>query len=226
MQTRCPECHTLFRLREEHLQIAGGRVRCGRCGRLFDARPEATEPAPSPAAAAPNEAAEPPLPEALQSTRPHRRSPLWALGALLLLVAALGQMAWWGRDYLVKLPEGRHLLEPFCAHLGCELPPQRDPEQLRIETRAVSAHPELEGILRIRMTFVNRAEFVQPYPLLQVTFFRDEVQPAVQRTFRPEEYLKQPADARALLLPGQMVYVELDVEDPGEEVSGFQFEFY
>jgi len=145
---------------------------------------------------------------------------------LLLFLSALAQVGWWGRDYWIRLPEGRQAMERLCEQFGCELPPQRAPGQLSIETRSVAAHPELEGVLRVRMTFVNRADFPQPYPRLQVTFFRDEVPPAVQRTSAPEEYLARPADAQSLLIPGQMIYVELDVEDPGEEVSGFQFEFY
>jgi predicted Zn finger-like uncharacterized protein len=240
MQIRCPQCRTLFRLRPEYLEVAGGRVRCSRCNHLFVAAPEeerrsldevANPPAAPPAAPSPAGTAgeagggEAPLPELLRPGR-HRRSPLWTLGVLLLLAAGVAQLGWWGRDYWVKLPEGRQLLELLCGHLGCELPPQRAPELFRIETRAVSTHPELAAILRVRMTFVNRAEFAQPHPQLQVTFFRDEVVPAVQRTFRPEEYLMQASDARALLLPGQMVYVELEVEDPGPEVTGFQFEFY
>jgi predicted Zn finger-like uncharacterized protein len=243
MQTRCPHCQTLFRLRPEHLAAAAGQVRCGRCGQAFVAQPadpDSTLPAtghPPPASApaqppaeaskqaATAEETDAPLPELLRPSRP-RRSPLWVLGVLLLIGAALAQVGWWGRDYWIRLPEGRQVLEALCDRLGCELPPQRAPELFRIETREVSTHPDLDGILRVRMAFVNRAPFVQPHPRLQVTFFRDEVVPAAQRTFQPEEYLRRSEDAQALLLQGQMVYVELDVEDPGPEVTGFQFEFY
>ena len=37
MYTRCPECHTTFRIGAADLQRAGGRVRCGHCGSAFDA---------------------------------------------------------------------------------------------------------------------------------------------------------------------------------------------
>ena len=36
--TRCPHCHTSFRVRDEHLQIADGAVRCGSCLQVFNAR--------------------------------------------------------------------------------------------------------------------------------------------------------------------------------------------
>ncbi len=37
MLTRCDQCGTWFRVRSEHLEIARGMVRCGRCGSLFNA---------------------------------------------------------------------------------------------------------------------------------------------------------------------------------------------
>ncbi|MEE4245812.1 MAG: zinc-ribbon and DUF3426 domain-containing protein [Kangiellaceae bacterium] len=48
--TRCPECSTVFRVTEEHLKLAKGRVRCGACLAIFKAteylvRPK-TQPGP------------------------------------------------------------------------------------------------------------------------------------------------------------------------------------
>lgn len=49
MFTRCPNCRTVFRITSEQLDAAAGRVRCGRCRRVFDARETLTEQSPSPA---------------------------------------------------------------------------------------------------------------------------------------------------------------------------------
>ncbi len=38
MNTQCPHCRTVFRIAADVLEEAGGRVRCGQCGRAFDAR--------------------------------------------------------------------------------------------------------------------------------------------------------------------------------------------
>ena len=38
MNTRCPHCHTVFRLAPDTLARADGRVRCGQCRQVFDAR--------------------------------------------------------------------------------------------------------------------------------------------------------------------------------------------
>jgi len=39
MQTKCPHCDTLFRLTDEQLSVANGKVRCGLCHRIFTASP-------------------------------------------------------------------------------------------------------------------------------------------------------------------------------------------
>lgn len=36
--TRCPHCHTAFRVSAEQLRAAAGQVRCGSCGEIFDAQ--------------------------------------------------------------------------------------------------------------------------------------------------------------------------------------------
>lgn len=43
METRCPECHTVFRVAEEHLAIADGKVRCGECSHVFNAHEHAVD---------------------------------------------------------------------------------------------------------------------------------------------------------------------------------------
>lgn len=52
MFTRCPACHTLFRITAETLRAAHGQVRCGRCGTQFDALEHLMERAVAPAAEA------------------------------------------------------------------------------------------------------------------------------------------------------------------------------
>ncbi len=51
LQTRCPHCQTVFRVSDAQLAARDGRVRCGRCQRVFDGRlaviAAGTGPAPS-----------------------------------------------------------------------------------------------------------------------------------------------------------------------------------
>lgn len=68
MLTRCPHCLTWFRVRAEHLSVAGGRVTCGQCETVFDALAslieESGSPPPPPPVADSVAAAPPPAPAA------------------------------------------------------------------------------------------------------------------------------------------------------------------
>jgi predicted Zn finger-like uncharacterized protein len=47
MQTRCPQCHTAFRVRAEQLELADGRVRCGQCLHVFVASEHSIDVSPA-----------------------------------------------------------------------------------------------------------------------------------------------------------------------------------
>ncbi len=53
MVTRCPQCHTSFRVTEEHLKLANGAVRCGSCLLVFQARQHWVSPENTAAPATP-----------------------------------------------------------------------------------------------------------------------------------------------------------------------------
>jgi predicted Zn finger-like uncharacterized protein len=46
LATRCPHCETVFRLRQDHLTLHGGLVRCGHCQQVFDAASSLVEAEP------------------------------------------------------------------------------------------------------------------------------------------------------------------------------------
>jgi predicted Zn finger-like uncharacterized protein len=52
--TRCPECATSFRVLPAQLSARGGRVRCGKCSRVFDGLANLVQDAPPPAADEPS----------------------------------------------------------------------------------------------------------------------------------------------------------------------------
>ncbi len=48
LAARCPACTTVFRVVPDQLKVAGGWVRCGRCGEVFHGQDEAVAPGPEP----------------------------------------------------------------------------------------------------------------------------------------------------------------------------------
>jgi len=159
---------------------------------------------------------------------PKRRSPVavvaWTLLDLILIAALLGQAGWWYRDELLADPRARQALEWVCAQAGCQIPPLQAPERFEIRHRNVITHPGIRGVLQVELRFANSAPFPQPYPILRFTLYRADGGVAVRRDLPPAKYLPE-APVTALLAPAQEATVKLEVEDPGEEVTGFEFEF-
>ncbi len=150
---------------------------------------------------------------------------LWSIGILTLLVISISQLAWFGRDKLMRYPEGRLLLQSTCEYVGCKLPTIRAPEQIQVLSRSITTHPKIENALLIQLTIVNKANFSQPYPILQIGLYSSDEMLVVQRRFDHTEYISQEPEISGLN-PGKALYVELEIVDPGNDVTGFKLEFF
>ncbi|MET0070998.1 MAG: DUF3426 domain-containing protein [Candidatus Thiodiazotropha sp.] len=163
--------------------------------------------------------------EDYETPQPNRYRRYWILGALLLLIPLAGQVAWYSRDRLVSHELGRHILQGLCAVAGCEVPIRRDTEQIIISERALTAHPEKEDVLSLKLEMVNAAAFQQPFPRLQLSLYNDLGKLIARRTFLPHEYKSDPDRNRQMMPKLKAVQVELELLDPGNEVTGFKFDF-
>ncbi|MEW8560809.1 MAG: DUF3426 domain-containing protein [Candidatus Thiodiazotropha sp.] len=163
--------------------------------------------------------------EEYETPQPNKYRRYWMLGALLLLLPLGGQIAWYSRDRLVNHEAGRDILQVLCAVAGCEVPIRRNTEQIIISERALAAHPEKEEVLSLKLEMVNAAAFQQPFPKLQLSLYNDIGKLIARRTFLPREYKSEP-DRNQLMMPKlKAVQVELELLDPGSEVTGFKFDF-
>lgn len=251
MNTQCPHCHTVFRISAEALEQADGRVRCGQCGRGFDARKRLQKELPFGAAGAPATGTdatphqpqllpdppgrdsvagvllsdlEPPAPPR-ERGRPTRRSLiLWGLANSVLLLALCAQLLFVQRDAFAQNPAMRPLVTDMCTLLGCELSPRRAVDRIELVRRNVYAHPNVEDALIIDARFVNNATFPQPYPVLTVSLGNLRGEPMIRRNFRPREYRPE-LDPNARMAPGSPAHVTLEVRDPGREARTFELEF-
>ncbi len=279
MLTRCPNCQTIFRIREDQLKMADGLAHCYRCEQVFDARENLSETAT--AARPPTQAPtpSPPNPEAdstagmLQSTQvesaiegiqreinpapltqetedapsSHADTPplsidellappkkrkgffatlFWLLACTALLAAAVLQLAWFEREEVIKYPEGRMLLEKLCHYAQCQVPELRDPALIRITQRQITSHPERRNALLVELTIKNQAPFSQPYPILELSLSATDGVLIARRSFSPAEYLDPATAANRLMPPGMPRQIRIEIEDPGANVTGFEFNFF
>jgi len=245
MHTRCPSCQAVFQVGRSHLEAAGGRVRCGECGRVFDARASLQRELPlgePPVAGAGVRTSTPPprfgetLPGILRADLEAEIAPAarrrsgwavagWAAVNLLLLLAFAAQLLLLQREVFAQDPGMRPVLSRICEVTGCSLPSRRAVERIELLRRQVYAHPNIDDALLIDVTLVNGASFAQPFPVLSVTLGDLRGRPVARRHFAPREY--HPRLARsARMAPGSPVNIVLEVRDPGPEARTFDLDFH
>jgi predicted Zn finger-like uncharacterized protein len=242
MQTRCPACHTLFRVTAAQLKARAGLVRCGQCTRVFNAeehrveqaaptaasteekkkkrtrKPRAAEVVPEPPAATPE------LPPLLAPRRAREaRAGLWLGAAIVAALALVVQFGYLHRQTLAQHDAFLSVWNTLCNPLGCALEAPHDLRQLELldQTR-IAPHPRFDQALRIRAALVNRAPFAQPYPWMEVTLTDSSGTLLARRSFRPEQYLEPPLKVDPLMPPDVALSALLDVTNPDNRAVGYE----
>ncbi|VAX06128.1 hypothetical protein MNBD_GAMMA26-936 [hydrothermal vent metagenome] len=150
----------------------------------------------------------------------------WLLASLTLVAIAMAQLTWFKREQVVKHPQGKLLLERFCSYAKCQVPQLRNTDLIKVIRRQVSSHPQKTGMLLVRLLFVNQASYPQPFPVLELSLSTTDKQLVARRSFVPGEYLETEKNSTALMPPGISQQIEIEIQDPGHSVTGFEFNFF
>jgi predicted Zn finger-like uncharacterized protein len=208
--TRCQRCATAFRVQRSQLAARAGKVRCGKCGTIFDGVAGLVEEGgelllepspqlglfdPSRRARASQEKDEP-LPEFLTKPETTRRSPLlWGTLAFVAALVLAAQAAYRYRTELaVLVPATRGTLVGACRWLRCQVTLPRRAELMSIESSDLQADPRSDSIIALNAVLRNRAAFPQDYPALELTLTDEADRPVLRRVLLPTDYL-EPARA-------------------------------
>ena len=151
------------------------------------------------------------------------RNTYWAAGwALLLLLLAGQSLIFYGYDFARRISALRPIIETLCASLPCRKLPPIDMRHMDLVETRVAPHPRYDKALRIKATLVNRADTVQPYPLLEVSLIDSQGQLVARRAYQPREFLSKPEAIQKGLPPQVAVSVQLDITSPGVQASGYE----
>jgi hypothetical protein len=198
------------------LAARGGKVRCGKCGTVFDGVAGLVdeggellllEPSPQLGLFDPARRAafddDAPLPEFLAKEEPAARSPsLWGFLAFLAAAALLGQAAYRYRTEIAVLaPGARAALAGACRLLRCEVPLPRRPDLMSIESSDLQGDVRAENVIVLNAVLRNRAPFAQEYPALELTLTDEADRPVLRRVLVPADYL-DPTRRAALTAQG------------------------
>lgn len=165
----------------------------------------------------------------LDERRPPRRrrkhTALWTTLSVLALLTLIGQFIFYNLDELAHDERTRPAMETVCLLAGCELPARVDVSMLRSSNLVVRPHPEFPRALAIDVIIYNRAEFVQPFPVLRMQFTDTHGHEVAVRRFRPEEYLSGELAGARLMPPQTPIHVALSMLDPGEQAVSYTLGF-
>lgn len=245
--TRCPSCATAFRVHGAQLSARAGKVRCGKCGNVFDGIAalveEGTErlhlePSPQmglfdPRRRAPAEDEAPPagdddapVPEFLLKAEASPRSAvLWGLLAFVAAALLVGQAAYRYRTEIAVLaPAARPALAAACRLLRCSLTLPRRAELMGIESSDLQADARYDSLIVLNAVLHNRAPFAQQFPALELTLTDERDKPVLRRVLLPLDYL-EPARAGALeqgLAAGAEMSLRINLEAPKVRATGYR----
>ena len=250
METTCSSCSSRFRLTEQQLRQALGRVRCGECGSVFNAlhtlksyegelppdflqhlraEPGAAASAGDNAADAGDQARELSLHEAMYGSE--RRSLFavgpfgWFVGILLLGAIGIAQAVYYQRYQLIENPRYQQQVVNLCRLLPCAESEFASTEQIRMLERNVFTHPVANNALMVTGAFSNQAPFTQQLPDMLISLFDSQGKLIANRRFASSEYLLEDRDRR-VFEPGAKVQFRLEIVDPGTDALTYEFEFY
>lgn len=196
---------------------------------------EQSEPAPDPGREAGVRAASaepsPPqlydsltLPETLFESEPGGSADKrpWVIAHALLLVAAIGQAAWFfPTELAARWPGLRPPLTLYCGVLACDVGLPRLPEQLFIEASDLQiVDPARPAEVLLTASVRNRAPVAQDFPLLELTLTDAANQTAARKVFRPADYLEA-VDARGIGA-GEEISIRLYLDTGRIQATGYR----
>ena len=152
---------------------------------------------------------------------------IWAGLIIILSMIALAQVAWFNRDRLLReYPALTPWAERFCERLQCDVIRFRDLSAIKLLSREVRTHPRFRDALLVRATMVNNAEYIQPYPQVELVIYTTNGQVISQGRFKPAGYLGPAANPAAGMPPGAPIHFVLELAGAAQQAVSFEFQFH
>lgn len=151
------------------------------------------------------------------SEPPARAAWPFVVGALLLLIVLLGQLAF---HYRTEIVLRMAWLQPLYASLGVDIPLPRNPSLVSIEASDLQSD-NARGLFVLQATLKNRAAFAQAWPALELSLTDTNDAVVVRRVMYAAEYLPPGTASDAFPANGD-VAVRLWIEAKDLGASGYR----
>ena len=150
----------------------------------------------------------------------------WGGLSVLMLMLLLGQYLAFNFNELGRTPEWRGFYSTVCGAVGCTLPNPSDVTRLRGANLVVREHPGIDNALVVDLLLFNKADYEQPFPLLELGFTALDGTTVASRRFTPDEYLKGDlagADGMPINTP---IHISLEILNPGDQAKNYTLRLF
>jgi len=150
----------------------------------------------------------------------------WGLLNIIAAGALATQYTVYHFEELARQDQYRPWFEAICPEIGCTLPSKVDIAQIRSTNLVVRSHPQYMDALMVDAILYNRAQFAQPFPLLELRFADLNGQLIASSRFRPSEYLSGELAGQDEMPPQTPIHISLEIKDPGAKAVNYSLSFH
>ena len=153
---------------------------------------------------------------------PARAKLLPMLGTVLLGATVLAlQLVYFNSEHLSQIPKYRPLIQQFCLHTKCTVGEYRNLREINVTRFVVRTDPNQLDTISMDILLVNKADIIQRFPKLKISFTDLNDSLVATRTFLPLEYLQDKLGSHPLMPSQQEVRINLKLVDPGLAATGY-----
>jgi hypothetical protein len=144
-----------------------------------------------------------------------RLRPVWLAGAAIAALLLVLQLVYINRTQItVSFPGLKPALTALCKGIGCSIPLPADDTLISIESSELNPDANQPNLIRLSATLLNRADFDQALPMLELTLTDTNDQTVVRKVFEPSSYLDKSHPASAMLAKSELqANLALDIGD-------------
>lgn len=169
-------------------------------------------------------------PEPVEITREAERSRWiqrsWAAAIVVASAALLVQYFAFNFDTIARDKDYRPLMATLCSTAGCKLPSLHDVRLIRSSNLLVRSHPRANQALVVDAIITNRANFIQPFPIMELQFTDLAGTVIAGRRFTPTEYLSGELTGSEDMPTQQPIHISLEIVDPGQQAVNYQLRLH
>jgi predicted Zn finger-like uncharacterized protein len=159
----------------------------------------------------------------LMNKKPWWVNVLWGLLALILLLGIALQAIYYLRtDIAAQKPQFKPYLEQACQQIGCEIELPKHVNLLVIDDSDLQEDAQYQGLIRLNTTLLNRAEFAQAFPKIELTLTDAQDKVLIRKSFKPEQYLTPDTPIAEGIPANDSVFIKLAVTANKLPVAGYR----